>query len=45
MVVDLTQLGAALRLTDGSAEPIEPIRSILSRYIGVAEAMVDLDSS
>ena len=41
MVVDLTQLGAALRLTDGVAEPAEPIRSILSRYIGVAEAMVD----
>ena len=44
MAVDVTQLGAALRLTDGSAEPAEPIRSILSRYLGVGEAMVALQA-
>lgn len=42
MAVTLTQLGAALKLTDGMAEPAEPIRSILSRYLGVGAALVDL---
>ena len=41
MAVTLVQLGAALRITDGSTEPLEPIRSILSRYLGVAEALVE----
>ena len=41
MAVDVTQLGAALRITDGSAEPVEPIRSILSRYLGVGQALVE----
>ena len=45
MAVDLIQLGAALKLTDGMAEPNEPIRSILSRYLGVGAALVDLLAS
>ena len=42
MAVDLIQLGATLKLTDGIAEPNEPIRSILSRYLGVGAALVEL---
>ena len=45
MALDLTQLGAALRLTDGSTEPLEPQRSILLRYLGVSEALVEQAAS
>ena len=45
MAVDVTQLAASLRLTDGTAAPTEPILSILTRLLGVAEAFVSLRAS
>ena len=42
MAVTVTQLAAALRITDGTASPPEPINSILIRQLGVAEAFVEL---
>ena len=42
MAVDVTQLAASLRLTDGTAEPTEPILSILTRLLGVSEAFVEI---
>ena len=40
MAVDVTQLAASLRLTDGTEAPAEPILSILTRLLGVSEAFV-----
>ena len=45
MAVDVTQLAASLRLTDGTAAPTEPILSILTRLLGVSEAFVELRAS
>ena len=42
MAVDVTQLAASLRLTDGTEAPAEPIPSILTRLLGVSEAFVEL---
>ena len=42
MAVDVTQLAASLRLTDGTEAPAEPILSILTRLLGVSEAFVEL---
>ena len=42
MAVDVTQLAAALRLTEGTAAPTEPIPSILNRLLGVAQAFVEI---
>ena len=41
MAVTLAQLAAALRLGDGTTEPVEPILSILTRAKAVAEATVE----
>lgn len=43
MAVNLGQLAAALRLTDGS-EPPEPVASILNRYMGIGEAYTELEA-
>ena len=45
MAVDVTQLAASLRLTDGTEAPTEPILSILTRLLGVSEAFVELRAS
>ena len=45
MAVDVTQLAASLRLTDGTAAPTEPQLSILERLLGVASAFVELRAS
>ena len=42
MAITLTQLAAALRLGDGVAAPSEPVLSILTRLLGVAEAYTGL---
>ena len=42
MAVDVTQLAAALRLGDGVTAPVEPLLSILTRSLGVADATVAL---
>ena len=41
MAVDVTQLAQALRLTDGTAAPTEPVRSILARLLDVATDRVE----
>ena len=41
MAVTLTELGAALRITDGTAAPVEPQLGILTRQLGAAEAYID----
>ena len=45
MAVDVTQLAASLRLTEGTEAPTEPILSILTRLLGVSEAFVELRAS
>ena len=42
MAVNVTQLAAALRLGDGVTAPEEPLLSILTRSLGVADATVAL---
>ncbi len=42
MAVTVNQLAAALRLTNGTLAPPEPILSILTRLLGVSEAFVEL---
>ena len=42
MAVTLAQLGAALRLSDGVADPPEPIAGVLVRLTGVADAFIEL---
>ena len=44
MVVTTTQLSAALRIGDGVEAPVEPLQSILSRYLGVAEAFLEIEA-
>ena len=41
MALTLTALAAALRLGDGVAAPVEPVAGILTRLMGVAEALVE----
>lgn len=40
MAVTVPELAAALRLTDGSAAPAEPLNGILTRLAGVSDALV-----
>ena len=42
MALTVSNLAAALRITDGSAEPEEPTLSILNRLLGVSEAFVSV---
>ena len=42
MALTLTQLAAALRIGDGQTAPPDPIASILTRQLGVAQAFVEL---
>ena len=44
MVVTTTQLSAALRIGDGVIAPGQPLESILSRYLGVAEAFLEIEA-
>ena len=44
MVVDTTLLSAALRIGDGVIAPGEPLQSMLTRFIDVAEAFLELES-
>ena len=44
LAIDTIQLSAALRIGDGATPPGEPLQSILSRYIGVAEAFISIDA-
>ena len=41
MAITLPDLAAALRLTDGSAMPEEPLQSILARQLGTARELVN----
>ena len=45
MAVNVTQLAAALRLGDGVTAPVEPLLSVLTRLLGVADATVELLAS
>ena len=42
MALTVTQLAAALRLSDGTAAPPEPVNTLLTRLLGVGTAFVDL---
>ena len=42
MAVDVTQLAASLRITEGTEAPTEPQLSILTRLLGVSEAFLEL---
>ena len=42
MAVNVTQLAAAIRLGDGVTAPVEPLLSILTRSLGVADATIAL---
>ena len=42
MALTITQLSAALRIGDGQTAPPDPILSILTRQLGVAQAFVEL---
>ena len=44
MAVTLVELSAALRIGDGVEAPGEPIAGILTRLLGVSEALVEIDS-
>ena len=44
MAVTVIELSAALRIGDGVTAPVEPIAGILARLLGVAEALVEIDS-
>ena len=44
MALTVAQLSAALRIGDGTAEPEEPVLSILTRLKGVGEALVENDA-
>ena len=44
MAVTLVELSSALRIGDGSTAPGEPIAGILTRLLGVSEALVEMDS-
>ena len=41
MAVTLTELAAALRLGDGSTAPVGALAGILTRLLGVADALVE----
>ena len=41
MAINLTELAAALRLGDGVAEPVEPVKGVLTRLLAAAESLVD----
>ena len=42
MALTLAQFAAALQLGDGVTEPVEPLRAVLTRLSGVADATVEL---
>ena len=42
MAITLEGLAGALRLGDGETAPAEPVRGILNRLLGVAEALVEV---
>ena len=44
MVVDTTLLSAALRIGDGVIAPGEPLQSMLTRFIDVAEAFLEIEA-
>ena len=45
MAVTVAELAAALRISDGAADPPEPQLAILTRLLGVADAFVALTAS
>ena len=44
MVVTVAQLAGALRLGDGTTAPVDPLLSILNRYLGIAQAVLEMDA-
>ena len=44
MAINLAQLAGELRLGNGLDEPPEPVRGILNRLLGVAEALVEVSA-
>ncbi|MDE2812027.1 MAG: hypothetical protein OXM01_03330 [Gemmatimonadota bacterium] len=44
MAITVSELAAAVRLSDGTAEPVDPELGILRRLMGVAQALIEKDA-